>query len=202
MKTRKLGNIEVSEIGMGCLAFSHGCTFFDTAEVYGNVLYYEHHNEEIVGEALHDIRENCVIATKLHIHDDEVNENMYTQAVDNIHKAGLQDRIHVHLTDGAQFETNKIYDLIFVDAAKSQYRRYLEHFYKNSRKGTVFIFDNLNFHGMVDNTKTTNNRSTRQMVHKIHKFRDFLLQDERFDTVFHSDVGDGVAVSVRKYNEE
>ena len=40
------------------------------------------------------------------------------------------------------------------------------------------------------------------MVHKIHKFRDFLLQDERFDTVFHSDVGDGVAVSVRKYNEE
>ena len=132
----------------------------------------------------------------------EVNENMYTQAVDNIHKAGLQDRIHVHLIDGAQFETNKIYDLIFVDAAKSQYRRYLEHFYKNSRKGTVFIFDNLNFHGMVDNTKTTNNRSTRQMVQKIHKFRDFLLQDERFDTVFHSDVGDGVAVSVRKYNEE
>ena len=24
MKTRKLGNIEVSEIGMGCMAFSHG----------------------------------------------------------------------------------------------------------------------------------------------------------------------------------
>ena len=55
MKTRKLCNIEVSEIGMGCMAFSHGygaipsreyameairsaydhgCTFFDTAEVY------------------------------------------------------------------------------------------------------------------------------------------------------------------------
>ncbi len=98
MKTRKLGNIEVSEIGMGCMSFSHGygaipsreyameairnaydhgCTFFDTAEVYGNVLYYEHHNEEIVGEALHAVREHCVIATKLHIHDDEVNENMY-----------------------------------------------------------------------------------------------------------------------------
>ena len=71
----------------------------------------------------------------------EVNENMYTQAVDNIHKAGLQDRIHVHLIDGAQFETNKIYDLIFVDAAKSQYRRYLEHFYKNSRKGTELSRD-------------------------------------------------------------
>lgn len=98
MKTRKLGNIEVSPIGMGCMAFSHGygqipsreyaieairkaydhgCTFFDTAEVYGDVLYREHHNEEILGEALKDVRRNCVIATKLHIHDDEVNEDMY-----------------------------------------------------------------------------------------------------------------------------
>ena len=98
MKNRKLGNIEVSPIGMGCMAFSHGygqipsreyateairdaydhgCTFFDTAEVYGNVLYHEHHNEEILGEALKDVRKNCVIATKLHIHDDEVDEDMY-----------------------------------------------------------------------------------------------------------------------------
>lgn len=95
---RYLGNIAVSPIGMGCMAFSHGygeiptreyaieairkayehgCTFFDTAEVYGNVLYYEHHNEEIVGEALKDVRDNVVIATKLHIHDDEVNQDMY-----------------------------------------------------------------------------------------------------------------------------
>ena len=55
MKTRYLRDIEVSEVGMGCMAFSHGygqipdeqysieaiqnafehgCTFFDTAEVY------------------------------------------------------------------------------------------------------------------------------------------------------------------------
>ena len=76
----------------------------------------------------------------------EVNEDMYRQAIHNIEEAGLSDRIHVHLIDGAKFQTNTIYDLIFVDAAKSQYRRYLEHFYRNSRKGTIFIFDNLNFH--------------------------------------------------------
>lgn len=98
MESRYLGNIKVSSIGMGCMAFSHGygqipsrqyaieaiqqaykhgCTFFDTAEGYGNVLYYEHHNEEIVGEALKDVRNQVVIATKLKIHDDEVNEDMY-----------------------------------------------------------------------------------------------------------------------------
>ena len=73
MQTRKIGNLEVSAVGMGCMGFSHGygqipersysieaireayeagCTFFDTAEAYGNVLYYEGHNEEIVGEAV------------------------------------------------------------------------------------------------------------------------------------------------------
>ena len=81
-----LRNIEVSEVGMGCMAFSHGygkipeesysieairnafehgCTFFDTAEVYSPNLSGIGHNERIVGKALKDIRENVVIATKL-----------------------------------------------------------------------------------------------------------------------------------------
>ena len=84
---RKLGQIEVSPIGMGCMAFSHGygqipeaaysieairkacdfgCTFFDTAESYGSTLYYEGHNEELVGRALKPVRKGVVIATKLH----------------------------------------------------------------------------------------------------------------------------------------
>lgn len=86
MKKRKLRNIEVSEIGMGCMAFSHGygqipteqysieairngydhgCTFFDTAEVYSPGLSCIGHNELIVGKALKDVRKNVVIATKL-----------------------------------------------------------------------------------------------------------------------------------------
>ena len=127
----------------------------------------------------------------------EVNTNMYSQAIQNIKEEGLEDRIYVHLIDGAQYQTNKIYDLIFIDAAKSQYRRYLEHFMKNSRVGTVFIFDNLNFHGIVDDEQLSTNRSTIQMVHKIKKFREHILQDERFDTSFY-DIGDGIAVSIRK----
>ena len=86
MKTRMLRNIEVSEVGMGCMAFSHGygqippenysieairnayehgCTFFDTAEVYSPGLSGIGHNERIVGKALKDVRKHVVIATKL-----------------------------------------------------------------------------------------------------------------------------------------
>ena len=86
MNTRKLRDIEVSEVGMGCMAFSHGygkipeeqysieairnayghgCTFFDTAEVYSPNLAGIGHNELIVGKALKDVRDSVVIATKL-----------------------------------------------------------------------------------------------------------------------------------------
>ncbi len=80
MKTRKLGTLEVSEIGLGCMnmvgnynppadhqqsiktirtAFENGVTFFDTAEVYG-----PYTDEKLVGEALKPFRNQVKIATK------------------------------------------------------------------------------------------------------------------------------------------
>ena len=93
MKSRKIRSLNVSEIGMGCMGFSHGygqipaagyaeeaireafdygCNFFDTAETYGKELYYQGHNEDIVGRAVKDIRHEVTIATKLHIKPETV----------------------------------------------------------------------------------------------------------------------------------
>jgi aryl-alcohol dehydrogenase-like predicted oxidoreductase len=80
MPTRRLGALEVSELGAGCMsisanygppadrnqgirtvraAYEGGATFFDTAEVYG-----PYTSEELVGEALSPFRDNVAIATK------------------------------------------------------------------------------------------------------------------------------------------
>ena len=93
MKTRKLRDLTVSAVGMGCMAFSHGygqippeeysieairdgynhgCTFFDTAEIYSPGLSGVGHNERIVGKALADVRGNVVIGTKLFLDRGEV----------------------------------------------------------------------------------------------------------------------------------
>lgn len=89
MKKRQLGKTDmyVNPIGLGCMGFSHayglpqdkqtaietirrayklGYNFFDTAECYtgqnvdGTISY----NEELVGEALKDVRDQVIIATK------------------------------------------------------------------------------------------------------------------------------------------
>src|SRR5262245_48207138 len=80
MQRRKLGGLEVSSLGLGCMgmtfsyapfpdkhemisliraAVERGITFFDTAEVYG-----PYNNEELVGQALQPFRGRVVIATK------------------------------------------------------------------------------------------------------------------------------------------
>lgn len=138
------------------------------------------------------VREDIVIDTV------EIDPVSAKTAEENIRAAGMSDRIYVHCMDGADYVTMAAYDLIFIDAAKSQYGRYLEHYYGNSHKGTVFIFDNLAFHGIVDDNSLSHNRSTVQMAHKIMKFREALLKDPRFETVYYAETGDGIAVAERR----
>lgn len=120
MEKRLLGNIAVSPIGMGCMGFSHGygkiperdysieairkahaygCTFFDTAETYGTDLYWEGHNEEILGEAVEPFRNQVVIATKLHIHDEEVTPDMDLYALIRKHLDASLKRLRTDYVD-------------------------------------------------------------------------------------------------------
>src|SRR5690349_13308819 len=92
MLTRKIGNLEVSALGFGCMGLSFGygpptekqaaialirrahelgVTFFDTAEAYGPFT-----NEALLGEAVAPFRDQVVIATKFGFKDGEPSAGM------------------------------------------------------------------------------------------------------------------------------
>jgi len=88
MKTRTIGSLTVSEIGLGCMnmsmgygkaddttsekllnqALDVGYTFLDTAQVYGSG-----HNEELIGKALHKRRNEYILATKCGLSREGIN---------------------------------------------------------------------------------------------------------------------------------
>jgi len=96
-------DLKVSAIGLGCMGISHaygtpstekeateliekaidlGCTFFDTAEVYGTA-DNPHHNEELIGKILKKHRDHVVIATKFGIGFDTESKTVNKSLIPN-----------------------------------------------------------------------------------------------------------------------
>lgn len=119
----------------------------------------------------------------------------YNEAIKNINKFNLNNRINVILDDAFNVELTEQYDLIFIDAAKSQYIKFFEKFKKNLKQDGTIISDNLEFHGLVRETNIKN-RNTRQLVRKINEYVSFLKENKEFNTEFIS-IGDGIGISKR-----
>ncbi len=124
----------------------------------------------------------------------EIDYDRYKVALENIKQAGLESQIQPLNMNIDDYETTEYFDLIFVDAAKSQYGKYLERFTKNLSKNGCMIFDNLMFHGIVDNLSLTRSRSTRQLCEKIFKFRESLIENTKYNVNYYENIGDGIAV--------
>ncbi|MFC5926469.1 aldo/keto reductase [Micromonospora vulcania] len=127
MRTAKLGDLEVARIGLGAMGMSHGysgagsddaesvrtihraielgVTLIDTAEIYG-----PYANEELVGRALRDRRDQVVLATKFGLvsHDGRVSggldsspENIRTAVEGSLKRLGTDhiDLYYQHRVD-------------------------------------------------------------------------------------------------------
>lgn len=121
----------------------------------------------------------------------------YNEAVKNIKEFNLEDQIEIFNADALDFETDKQYDLIFIDAAKAQYIKFFEKYKLNLKQDGTIISDNLDFHGLVKNPELTTNRNTKQLVRKINTYIDFLKENKEFKTEFIS-LGDGIGISKRQ----
>lgn len=96
--------------------------------------------------------------------------------------------------DAYDYQPDRTFDVIFLDAAKSQYfglfKKYIEYLNKNG----VLIVDNMMFHGFVKLYPHISNRNTKQLVGKLIKFKTYLKDHPEYKVTYYDEIGDGIAV--------
>ena len=128
----------------------------------------------------------------------EKDRERYFEAIKNIKKFNLEDRITLIYNDALETKLKDKYDLIFIDAAKSKNQDIFEHFSKNLNDKGIVVTDNLSFHGYVNKkTNEIKNRNIRGLVRKIKNYISFLNQNDEYKTVFY-EIGDGISVTTKK----
>ena len=126
----------------------------------------------------------------------ERDEKRYQEAIKNIGDFGLENQINIIFNDAFEVDLDDKYDLIFIDAAKSQYIKFFEKFKNNLNDNGVIVSDNLNFHGLVHEDERKLSRNVRGLVRKLNNYVDFLKNNKEFKTEFY-DIGDGISISKR-----
>jgi len=128
----------------------------------------------------------------------EKDEKYASIARENIKKAGKEDVIH--LIEGPAEETiltvDGEFDMLFLDANKSQYRHYFDVVFPILKSGGIIICDNILYKGMTANDALLP-RKHYAIVGHIRKFLDFLCNHERLTTSI-IPIGDGMSLSVKK----
>ena len=137
------------------------------------------------------------------VHDDisvvtvERDESRYKEAIKNIKEFNLEKRINVIFDDAFNVDLSDKFDLIFIDAAKSQFIKFFEKFKNNLLNNGVIVSDNLDFHGLVHkDLNQIESRNVRGIVRKLNNYIEFLNTNKEFKTDFYS-IGDGIGISYR-----
>lgn len=130
----------------------------------------------------------------------ERNPEMIEVAKKNIRDQNIEDAIHILEGDalelGATVAQYAPFDMIFIDAAKGQYKRFFELYEPMLSNEGVIITDNVLFKGYVAN-ETNAPKRLKSMIKKIQDYNNWLIQRNDYETNIYP-IGDGIALSIRK----
>ncbi|GGJ83802.1 O-methyltransferase [Lentibacillus kapialis] len=140
---------------------------------------------------------------KAHIVTIEKDEQRYEQAVRNINERRKQD--HIRIIHGDAIDELKgmpieSFDLVLIDAAKSQYRRFFELSAPLLTNDGFILTDNVLFKGYVADEEKQHSRY-QKIARKIRQYNDWLINHPDFTTTI-VPVGDGIAISKNSEGKE
>lgn len=135
---------------------------------------------------------------KLKVVSIERDEDRYLEALKNVKKFGLEDRITLLFKDALDVSLHDKFDMIFLDGAKGQNINFFNHFERNLGDKGFFVTDNIYFHGYVlKDENEIKSRNLKGLVRKIKAYIDFLKANNDYVTTFY-EKGDGIAVTQKK----
>ena len=138
------------------------------------------------------------VKSDIHITTIERDETRYMEALKNIKKFELENRITLIYNDALNVELEGEFDLIFIDAAKGKNKEFFNHFEKNLQYDGYIITDNMGFHGYVEmDEEDLPSKNIASIVIKIKDYIYFLENNMEYKTIIYK-IGDGIAVTERR----
>ena len=139
-----------------------------------------------------------LVNSNIHVTTIERDEARYLEALKNIKKFGLEDRITLIFNDALNVECSDQFDLIFIDAAKGKNKEFFNHFEGNLKEYGYIITDNMGFHGYVEMPEAElPSKNIASIVRKIKDYIYFLENNMLYKTTIYK-IGDGIAVTERR----
>lgn len=129
----------------------------------------------------------------------EKNENMAQAAINNIESMGFDSQIKVLIGDGREALENlndkpNSFDLVFIDAAKSHYKAFLEGALPYCHQGTIIVSDNVLLKGSTASEEFDTKGRFRTNIKKMRLYLEYISNHPKLDTTIITS-GDGLALS-------
>lgn len=114
------------------------------------------------------------------LHTIEIKQEDANTAMNYFNKAGMNDRILLHIGDACKIipKLEEKWDLVFIDADKINYTMYYDLVFPHVKKGGYILADNVLFHGEV----LSDNIMGKNAI-AIHEFNEYLAKDKRIEKV-------------------
>lgn len=135
----------------------------------------------------------------------EADEKVYETALSNIENLGFSDKVEVIYGDArdileklsVNITEDKLYDVVFIDAAKSHYKAFWDLALPLCKDDALIICDNVLMKGMTASDEYDPNKKYKTSIRKMREFIKYITGLDYADTCI-LPVGDGVSISVIK----
>ncbi|MBR0385513.1 MAG: class I SAM-dependent methyltransferase [Erysipelotrichaceae bacterium] len=127
----------------------------------------------------------------------EIDQQRHQQAVENIRRTALQDRITAVCTDARSYEAEGMYDLILLDGPKAHNSELVRRYESHLKEDGYFVIDDVYFHGFIEKPHVIYSRRLRVLVKRFTAFQQEMEASEDYECT-RLNIGDGLLIARKR----